>query len=74
MKEKGLVYSIEKDTVTKDIIKVTDKIENAKKALFYCDNLIERTIQIKENIKYLKEEKRNKQNNKEQKKKERRVK
>ena len=70
-KRKAITEATEKDTVTEDIIKVTEKIKNTKKELFYCDNLIERSTQIRENVKCIEEEKWKKQNEKEQKKKDR---
>jgi hypothetical protein len=66
-KRKAITEATEKDTVTEDIIKVTEKIKNTKKELFYCDNLIERSTQIRENVKCIEEEKWKKQNEKEQK-------
>ena len=53
------------------IIKVTDKIKNVKRELFYCDDIIKRTNKMVEDIKFIEQEKWNKQNEKEQKKKER---
>ena len=54
----------EKDGVTEDIIKVTDKIKNVKRELFYCDDIVERTNKILDEIKFIEEEKWNKQNEK----------
>ena len=68
-KRKSITEDAEKDGVTEDIIKVTEKIKNAKKELYYCDNLIERSTQIRENVMYIEKEKWKKQNEKEQKKK-----
>ena len=70
-KRKGLEDGNNKDTVTIEIIKVTDKIKNAKRELFYCDDIIKRTNKMVEDVKFIEEEKWNKQNEKEQKKKER---
>lgn len=63
-KRKGLDGGIEKDSVTEDIIKVTDKIKNVKRELFYCDDIVERTNKMVEDIKFIEEEKWNKQNEK----------
>ena len=63
-KRKGLDGEIERDSVTEDIIKVTDKIKNVKRELFYCDDIVERTNKMVEDIKFIEEEKWNKQNKK----------
>ena len=70
-KRKSITEDTEKDVVTEEIIKVTEKIKNIKKEMFYCDNLIERSTQIRENVKFVEEEKWNKQNVRKQKKKNR---
>ena len=67
-KRKSITEDAGKDEITEEIIKVTDKIKNVKKELLYCDNLIERSTQIRENVKYIEEEKWNKQKENEQKK------
>ena len=54
-----------------EVAQVTEKIKNTKEELLYCDNLIERSTQIRENVKCIEEEKWKKQNEKEQKKKDR---
>ncbi len=64
-KRKGLEGADDKDTVTEEIIKVTDKIKNVKRELFYCDDIVERTNKMVEDIKFIEEEKWNKQNEKE---------
>ena len=66
-KRKGVENGDNKDTVTEEIIKVTDKIKNVKRELFYCEDIVERTNKMVENIKFIEEEKWNKQNEKEQK-------
>ena len=63
-KRKGLDGGTEKDAVTEEIIKVTDKIKNVKRELFYCDDIVERTNKILDEIKFIEEEKWNKQNEK----------
>ena len=63
-KRKGLENGDNKDTVTEEIIKVTDKIKNVKRELFYCDDIVERTNKMVEDIKFIEEEKWNKQNEK----------
>ena len=63
-KRKGLDGGSEKDGVTEDIIKVTDKIKNVKRELFYCDDIVERTNKIVEDIRFIEDEKWNKQNEK----------
>ncbi len=45
----------EKDVVTEEIIKVTDKIKNTKKEIWYCNDIVERTNEVVENIKYIEE-------------------
>ena len=67
-KRKGLDDGEEKDAVTKEIIKVTDKIKIVKKELFYCDDIVERANEIVKNIQYLEEEKWKKQQEKSKKK------
>ena len=64
-KRKGLDGETEKDVVTEDIIKVTDKIKNVKRELFYCDDIVERTNKMLEDVKFIEDEKWNKQNEKE---------
>ena len=63
-KRKGLEEGVGKDVVTEDIIKVTDKIKNVKRELFYCDDIMERANRMLEDIKFIEEEKWNKQNEK----------
>ena len=63
-KRKALDEGTEKDAVTEEIIKVTDKIKKVKRELFYCDDIVERTNKILEEIKFIEEEKWNKQNEK----------
>lgn len=63
-KRKGLENGDNKDTVTEEIIKVTDKIKNVKRELFYCYDIVERTNKMIEDIKFIEEEKWNKQNEK----------
>lgn len=63
-KRKEIADDVQKDKITKEIIKVTDKIKSTKKELWYCDDIIERTNEIKENLKYLEEEKWKKQKDK----------
>ena len=63
-KRKGLDGETEKDVVTEDIIKVTDKIKNVKRELLYCDDIIKRTNKMVEDIKFIEEERWNKQNEK----------
>ena len=63
-KRKALDGGTEKDAVTEDIIKVTDKIKNVKRELFYCDDIVERTNKMVEDIKFIEDEKWNKQNEK----------
>ena len=63
-KRKSMEDGTEKDAVTEEIIKVTDKIKNVKRELFYCDDIVERTNEAVENIKYIEEEKWKKQNEK----------
>ena len=46
------------------IIKVTDKIKKVKRELFYCDDIVERTNKILDEIKFIEEERWNKQNEK----------
>ncbi len=55
---------IEKETTIEEIIKVTDKTRNVKRELFYCNDIVERTNEVVENIKYIEEEKWKKQNEK----------
>ena len=64
-KRKGLDGGTEKDAVTEDIIKVTDKIKNVKRELFYCYDIIKRTNKMVEDIKFIEQEKWNKQNERE---------
>jgi len=71
-KRKALEGGDDKDIVTEEIIKATDKIKNVKRELFYCDDIVERTNKMVEEIKFIEEERWNKQNEKEQKKKEKR--
>ena len=61
---KGLDGGDDKNIVTKEIIKVTDKIKNVKREMFYCDDIVERTNKIVEDIKFIEEEKWNKHNEK----------
>ena len=63
-KRKSMEDGTEKDAVTEEIIKVTDKIKNVKRELFYCNDIVERTNEVVENIKYIEEEKWKKQNEK----------
>lgn len=63
-KRKNMDDGAEKDAVTEEIIKVTDKIKNVKRELFYCNDIVERTNEVVENIKYIEEEKWKKQNEK----------
>lgn len=63
-KRKGLEDGDDKDIVTEEIIKVTDKIKYVKRELFYCDDIVERTNKMVEDIKFIEEEKWNKQNEK----------
>ena len=63
-KRKGLEEGVGKDVVTEDIIKVTDKIKNVKRELFYCYDIMERANRMLEDIKFIEEEKWNKQNEK----------
>lgn len=63
-KRKGLEGGDDKDTVTEEIIKVTDKIKNVKRELFYCDDIVERSAKMVEDIKFIEEEKWNKQKEK----------
>ena len=64
-KRKSLENGDNKDTVTKEIIKVTDKIKNVKRELFYCNDISTRTNRMVEDIKFIEDEKWNKQNEKE---------
>jgi len=61
-KRKSMEDGIEKDEITEEIIKVTDKIKSVKKELFYCDNIIERSNNMVEDIKFIDGEKWRKQN------------
>lgn len=63
-KRKVLAEGTDKDAVTEDIIKVTDIIKNIKRELFYCDDIIKRTSKMVEDIKFIEEERWNKQNEK----------
>ena len=63
-KRKSMDDGSEKDVVTEEIIKVTDKIKNTKKEIWYCNDIVERTNEVVENIKYIEEEKWKKQNEK----------
>ena len=63
-KRKSMDDSVEKDAITEEIVKVTDKIKNVKRELFYCNDIVERTNEVVENIKYIEEEKWKKQNEK----------
>ena len=63
-KRKSMDDGSEKDVVTEEIIKVTDKIKNTKKDIWYCTDIVERTNEVVENIKYIEEEKWKKQNEK----------
>lgn len=63
-KRKGLEGGDNKDTVTEEIIKVTDKIKNVKRELYYCDDIFTRTNKMVEDIKFIEDEKWNKQNEK----------
>ena len=67
-KRKSMDDGSEKDAVTEEIIKVTDKIKNVKRELFYCNDIVERTNEVVENIKYIEEEKWKKQQEKSKKK------
>ena len=40
----------------KKLWKATDKIENTKKEIWYCNDIFERTKEMVENIKYIEEE------------------
>lgn len=60
-KRKSMEDGIEKDAITEEIIKVTDKIKIVKKELFYCDNIIERSNNMVEDIKFIEEERWKKQ-------------
>lgn len=73
-KRKSLENGDNKDIVTEEIIKVTDKIKNIKRELFYCDDIIERTNKMVEDVKFIEEEKWNKQNEKEKKKEKNKIK
>lgn len=53
--------SKEKDDISKEIIKVTDKMKKVKKELLYCDDIIESSKEVKKNLKYIVEEKWKKQ-------------
>lgn len=63
-KRKVLEEGVGKDVVTEDIIKGTDKIKNVKIELFYCNDIMERANRMLEDIKFIEEEKWNKQNEK----------
>lgn len=63
-KRKVLEEGVGKDVVTEDIIKGTDKIKNVKRELFYCNDIMERANRMLEDIKFIEEEKWNKQNEK----------
>ena len=63
-KRKSLDGETEKDAVTEDIMKVTDKIKDVNKVLFYCDDIVDRSAKMVEDIKFVEEEKWNKQNEK----------
>ena len=60
-RKKALDAGAEKDVITEDIIKVTDKIKRVKKELFYCDDIIERSNKMVEDIRFIEEEKWRKQ-------------
>ena len=60
-KRKTLEDGAERDVITEDIIKVTDKIKNAKKEFFYCDDIVERSNKMVEDVKFVEEEKWKKQ-------------
>ena len=63
-KRKNMIDSDEKNVITEEIIKVTDKIKNIKKEIWYCDDIIERSYEVKENIKYVEQNKWREQGNK----------
>ena len=63
-KRKSMDDGAEKDAITEEIIKVTDKIKNTKKEIWYCNDIVERTNEVVENIKYIEEVKWKKQNEK----------
>ena len=63
-KRKGLEGGDNKDIVTEEIIKVTDKIKNVKREMFYCEDIVERTNKILDEIKFIEKERWNKQNEK----------
>ena len=60
-KRKDLEDVADKDAVTKEIIKVTDNIKNVKSELFYCDYIATSTNKMIEDIKFIEEERWNKQ-------------
>ena len=43
---------------------MTDKIKDVKRELFYCDDIVEKTNEVVENINYIEEKKWKKQNEK----------
>ena len=63
-KRKSMDDGAKKDAITEEIIKVTDKIKNVKRELFYYDDIVERTNEVVKNIKYIEEEKWKKKKNK----------
>ena len=72
-KRKSMEDGIEKDAITEEIIKVTDKIKDVKKELFYCDDIVERSTKMLEDIKFIEKEKWREQKEKKQKEKEKKV-
>lgn len=72
-KRKSMEDGIEKDAITEKIIKVTDKIKDVKKELFYCDDIVERSTKMLEDIKFIEKEKWREQKEKKQKEKEKKV-
>lgn len=56
-KRKSLENGIEKDVITEEIIKITDKIKNVKIELFCCDDIAERSNKMVEEIRFIEEDK-----------------
>lgn len=62
--------SKEKDEISKEIIKVTDKMKNVKKELWYCNDIASRSYEMVEDVRYVEEDRwKKKENDKEKDKK-----
>lgn len=70
-RRKCLSDDTEKEYVTKDIINVTDKIKKIRKEIKFCDEILTRSLEMREQVKNLEEKNRQKQKEVNSKKKDR---